>query len=314
MAGQAQAANAAAKKGVQPAFAMHSLWRMALWGTTAATALLVAILATRSDAGSQRFATAGARQFDAEAAARQLAQAVRGLNEDRDRLTARVAALEHGLDDITGAVTRRGETAAPSTVQRADPTTDAKTTDAPATNAAGTNAPAPSAPGVTAPGPNPAVANASAASSPWPAGDLPKPGMASPSAAAAPAAPPFAGLPPMLPALFAAPTPPEQTPSPSAIAPGAPPAAYGADLGSAVAVQTLRARWAGIRTAHPELFVGMQAVVMLNETTRPKHGELRLVVGPLPNQGAAVELCATLATFRLPCQPTSFAGQHLALQ
>ena len=107
MAGQAQAANAAAKKGVQPAFAMHSLWRMALWGTTAATALLVAILATRSDAGSQRFATAGARQFDAEAAARQLAQAVRGLNEDRDRLTARVAALEHGLDDIT-ALSRAG--------------------------------------------------------------------------------------------------------------------------------------------------------------------------------------------------------------
>jgi hypothetical protein len=138
--------------------------------------------------------------------------------------------------------------------------------------------------------------------------------MASPSAAAAPAAPPFAGLPPTLPALFAAPTPPEHTPSPPANATGAPPAAYGADLGSAAAVQTLRARWAGIRTAHPELFAGMQAVVMLNETARPKHGELRLVVGPLPSQGAAVELCATLATFRLSCQPTSFAGQHLALQ
>jgi hypothetical protein len=101
MAGQAQAANAAAKKGVQPAFAMHSLWRMVLWGTTAATALLVAILASRSDAGSQRFAAAGAtRQFDAEMAARQLAQAVRGLSEDRDRLTARVAAVEHSLDDL----------------------------------------------------------------------------------------------------------------------------------------------------------------------------------------------------------------------
>src|SRR5262249_30182947 len=159
-------------------FAIHGLWRMALWGTTAATALLVAILATRSDAGSQRFATAGgARQFDAEVAARQLAQAVRGLNEDRDRLTARVSALEHGLDDMTGAITRRGET----TVQGADPTSDAKTADAPATNTAGTNALAPSAPGVTAPGPNTVVANAPAASSPWPAGDLPKPGMASPS-------------------------------------------------------------------------------------------------------------------------------------
>jgi hypothetical protein len=91
-------------------------------------------------------------------------------------------------------------------------------------------------------------------------------------------------------------------------------AAYGADLGSAVSVQALRARWAGIRTAHPELFAGMQAVVMLNETARPKHAERRLVVGPLQSPGAAVELCATLATFRLSCQPTSFAGQHLALQ
>jgi hypothetical protein len=93
-----------------------------------------------------------------------------------------------------------------------------------------------------------------------------------------------------------------------------PPAAYGADLGSAASVQALRARWAGIRTAHPELFAGMQAVVMLDETARPKHAELRLVVGPLQSPGAAVELCATLATFRLSCQPTSFAGQHLALQ
>jgi hypothetical protein len=112
---------------------------------------------------------------------------------------------------------------------------------------------------------------------------------------------------------FRSPNPPGAHAITPASAPGAPPA-YGADLGSAVAVQTLRARWAGIRTAHPDLFAGMQAVVMLNETARPKHGELRLVVGPLPGQGAAVQLCATLATFRLSCQPTSFAGQHLALQ
>jgi hypothetical protein len=287
---------------------MYSVWRMVLWGTTAATALLVAILASRSDAGSQRFAAAGAtRQFDAEMAARQLAQAVRGLSEDPDRLTARVAAVEHGLDDITGAITHRGETATPSTAQGSDPTTDAKTADGPA--AANSTAPA-----ANAPGPNMAVANAPAAASPWPAGDLPKLGIASPSAASTPAAPPFAGLPPALPALLAAPTPPEHAASPPASTPGVPPAAYGADVGGAVSVQALRARWAGIRTAHPELFAGIQAVVMLNETARPKHGELRLVVGPLASQGPAIELCATLATFRLSCQPTSFAGQHLALQ
>jgi hypothetical protein len=98
MAGQAQTANAAAKKVTQPASTMQSLWRMALWGTTAATALLVAILTSRSDAGSQRIATTpgathGApRQFDAESATRQLVQAVHGLTEDRDRLITRLAA------------------------------------------------------------------------------------------------------------------------------------------------------------------------------------------------------------------------------
>jgi hypothetical protein len=57
------------------------------------------------------------RQFDAEAVTRQLAQAVRGLNEDRDRLTTRLAALEQSLNDITGAITRGEEKAAPPAAQ-----------------------------------------------------------------------------------------------------------------------------------------------------------------------------------------------------
>jgi hypothetical protein len=123
MAGQAQTANAAAKKVTQPAFTMQSLCRIALWGTTAATALLVAILTSRSDAGSQRIATTpgathGApRQFDAEFAARQLTQAVRGLTEDRDRLITRLAALEHSLGDITGAIAGQSEKATPPAAQ-----------------------------------------------------------------------------------------------------------------------------------------------------------------------------------------------------
>ena len=125
MAGQAQTANAAAKKVTQPAFTMQSLCRIALWGTTAATALLVAILTSRSDAGSQRIATTpgathGApRQFDAESAARQLTQAVRGLTEDRDRLITRLAALEHSLGDITGAIAGQSEKATPPAAQGA---------------------------------------------------------------------------------------------------------------------------------------------------------------------------------------------------
>jgi hypothetical protein len=58
----------------------------------------------------------------------------------------------------------------------------------------------------------------------------------------------------------------------------------------------------------------LQAVATLKENPRSKRAELRLVVGPLPNPEAAAELCAALATFHVPCQPTNFEGQHLALQ
>lgn len=182
MAGQAQTANAAAKMVTQPAFTMQSLCRIALWGTTAATALLVAILTSRSDAGSQRIATTpgatrGApRQFDAESAARQLTQAVRGLTEDRDRLITRLAALEHSLGDITGAIAGQSEKATPAAAQGTTQTGNLKTANAPAANA-----PEADAPGADAP-----AANSAAVPPPWPAGDLPEAGVASSTAAAPP--------------------------------------------------------------------------------------------------------------------------------
>ena len=310
MAGQAQTANAAAKKVTQPAFTMQSLCRIALWGTTAATALLVAILTSRSDAGSQRIATTpgathGApRQFDAESAARQLTQAVRGLTEDRDRLITRLAALEHSLGDITGAIAGQSEKATPPAAQGATQTGNLKTANAPAANA-----PEADAPGADAP-----AANSAAVPPPWSAGDLPEAGMASSTAAAAPVVPPFAGLPSRLPVIFDAPSPRQATSALTGAAEGPQSAAYAVDLGSAVSIQTLKARWSGTRSAHPQLFVGLQAVATLKEIPRSRRAELRLVVGPLPSPGAAVELCATLASFRVSCQPTNFDGQHLALQ
>jgi hypothetical protein len=38
-----------------------------------------------------------------------------------------------------------------------------------------------------------------------------------------------------------------------------------------------------------------------------------LVAGPLVNAHAAAKLCRALERFRLTCQPTIFAGRHLAL-
>jgi hypothetical protein len=40
---------------------------------------------------------------------------------------------------------------------------------------------------------------------------------------------------------------------------------------------------------------------------------LRLVLGTLASAHAAAKLCATFERFRLTCQPTIFAGRHLAL-
>ena len=107
-------------------FTMGRLRHQALWGTAAAGALLGAVLAGFSDVGTQRAASllfsltspsprpeqVAARQaLDGDAAARQLAQTVRGLAQDRDHIMTRIAALEHNLEDMTGSVSRQIEAA-----------------------------------------------------------------------------------------------------------------------------------------------------------------------------------------------------------
>jgi hypothetical protein len=230
---------------------MHGLWRLVVWGSTAATALLIAVLSSRGVVGSQRAAVAAstlggatvavvqpaptpqpaARPFDAQAETKKLADAVRDLTADNDELKSRLAVVEHSVDDVTGSIAQQ-----------------AKATAAP----------------------------------PWPDSGPPVP--STPAAIAA------------------------------VIAPALPlPMEYGVDIGSAVSIQALRARWAGIRSAHPQLFDGLAPTVSLSETPQSNRPELRLVLGPLASAGAAAKLCTTLERFRLTCQPTIFAGRHLAL-
>lgn len=305
MLGRAQKAKASPrtvgkKVAAKPAFTMQRLWQLSMWGTTAAVALLVATFTSRSEVGAQRVATvlsslhlgssslprpgqtgpqvasqapseapihAPARAFDAESASRQLAQAVRGLAEDRDRLTARLASIEHNMEDITGSITRQIEAVKTAAAEKPAPWP----TDKP---------------------PVPVTTSANIVSVVQPV--VPAPAdMRSPL----PASPLTAD---------ATPPPPPGTASPSPT--------YGIDIGSALSIQTLQARWAGTRSAHPQLFEGLTPVVTLKDIPRSKRVELRLVVGPLPSAGAAAQLCASLAAFRLFCQPTTFDGQHLALQ
>ena len=273
------------KKPTPAAFTMRSLWRMTLWGGVAASALLVAVLASRSDAGAQRIAglfsirgdrtQVAARPFDAEAEARRLAEAVRGLNAENQELKSRLAAVEHNVDDITGSVARQIET-----IKKTGPGS------LPAPE--GNHAP-PAAAGPPAPGAKAAVAEPPAGPAPAPV----QPGAATPAPGPQQAAAP---------------------PPPRAEAPAAPAPQYGVDIGSAVSIQVLRARWLGIRSAHAQLFDGLMPVVMLREVPQTGRVELRLVVGPLANPEAAGKICSALERYRLGCQPTLFSGQHVALQ
>ena len=67
---------------------------------------------------------------------------------------------------------------------------------------------------------------------------------------------------------------------------------FGVDIGSGLTIQALRARWAAIRTAHPQLFEGLEPIVSVKEVPRTNRIELRLVAGPIAQAGAAAQLCA----------------------
>jgi hypothetical protein len=109
-----------------------------------------------------------------------------------------------------------------------------------------------------------------------------------------------------------APPPPGFDPAENAAPTGPPPTQYGVDIGSGLTLQALRARWQTLRAAHPALLEGMEPIVSVKETPRGNKVELRLVVGPLTQAGAATQLCSALNIFGMFCQPTVYDGQHLA--
>jgi hypothetical protein len=71
-------------------------------------------------------------------------------------------------------------------------------------------------------------------------------------------------------------------------------------------------RWQTLRAAHPALLEGLQPVASVRETPHGGKIELRLVAGPLPQAGAATQLCSALTMFGMFCQPAVYDGQHLA--
>ena len=99
------------------------LARLGVWVGLATVAVLTAVLTARTETGVRRIATLlspapaepvrsakgpapqiANRQFDQETEQRRLAEAVRTLAADRDRLAARLNTLERNVEDVTGSI------------------------------------------------------------------------------------------------------------------------------------------------------------------------------------------------------------------
>jgi hypothetical protein len=103
----------------QRKFAMRDLCRTALWGLAAAGAMSIAVYAATTEIGQSRLRLAVAEihevlmpsgikpihPLDAREG-RRLAETVRTLAADRERLLDRVATLEQSIDGITGSIAR----------------------------------------------------------------------------------------------------------------------------------------------------------------------------------------------------------------
>jgi hypothetical protein len=269
-------------------FGIRALLKLAGWGTAATVALLAVVMAAYSQTGSQRLVAALApkaqsapptpvalatRSPEAERETRRLAEAVRTLSADRDRLLTRVVTLELSLEDITGSIRRQTSVVPPVTVL-APPSAAAASTALPLSMVA------------------PAAREA-----PAPVADAP---------AAAPAAAPPLPEPAPAGARVAVVHPPEAAPEPAK-------PEVGVDIGGAVNFEGLRVLWNSTRNANATLFEGLHPLVLLRENARTRAPELRLVVGPIASTEAAARLCTTLSAARRYCQPAPFEGRELAL-
>lgn len=253
------------------------LVRFAAWGTGAAAAVTIAVLAVQAATGSRsatQTADALARQAQtlqqaAEETGRELKRlsaALDTLNRDRDRLFARVTALEHEADVATGSIS--GSTIAKTDAAR--PPTD---------RVAAVLAAAP------------AEAKADAKAEP----EIKTEAKTEPTAT--PVSPDpwtMAATDPAAPAMPVGHT------------------EFGIDLGAASTVNGLRRLWAVVLKTHKDELAPLSPALAVRE--RPGgRVEFRLLAGPLRDAADAARLCATVATAKRPCTPAVFDGQRLEL-
>ena len=301
----------------QRTFRMRDFLRMFVWGLVAAVSLTLAIFAGSTEAGSDRAWHAAlqirevvmpsgikpARPLDA-VEGRKLAETVRVLTADRERLLARIAALENNVDDMTGSIRRveKNARAVPTTIEQPFSPVTALPPRPPAA-------------------PQPVLAAAQPAPVFAPVRQPPQPA-AAPAPAPGPASTTLAGLPPT-------PTPPAEeitgtvdtqdaaVPLPEPRPEKAGPAArrqFGLDLGGAPSEAALRLVWTGAMRKHGTLLQTLRPVVLNREQPQGGGVEYRLVAGPIANAAKAARFCAAITGTGGVCQPTMYeGGQKLAI-
>ena len=312
------------------------MWRLGSWGVAAVCAVAVAVLAGRYEIQlrSDQFAIADAQSRQeqqlhrltrvAQVENRRLSQAIDTLNSDRDRLFARMASVEQGLESATGSILARPalppppprepppQVAAPASQPSPPPSilTEPKT--------AATPADLPTLP-IKPPENSPPDATAKVVIEP-----PSTPRTATPAASTTPKSDDTTGSEPA--AATAEPrsvAPKALEPAPSvqmaavALAPAevATPVArtdFGVDIGGANSVDGLRAIWHGLSKT-PALN-GLHPIIVVRERRNGLGMQLRLVVGPLTDAAAAARICATLAENKRACETSVFDGQRLALK
>ena len=198
-----------------------------------------------------------ARSSETEAETRRLAEAVRALTADRERLAARLGTLERSLEDVTGAIKQQATAASPP------PT-------APPRRAAAPAAPRQSQEAAL----TPAVGGRALLPSRRP----PCPGSSRNAASRRQGCPGGTGR--------------RSCREPRRSRPGR---TFGVDIGGAPNFDGLRVLWSSTRGGNAALFEALATGRgRAREQPRRKVVELRLVAGPLANAEAAARICATL--------------------
>jgi outer membrane biosynthesis protein TonB len=272
---------------------LRDVGRSALWAGFALAALIGAILTARSEVGVHRInealnilreppeaahAPVPQLAYDptAEREARRLSERVHTLAADRDRLIARLDALERAVE-VTGSVPK-------------------------------VTSPQPEASPITPPMPEPRPAPPMAAAAPSVTTIPPQPAQPMPAGTTEeelePASPPGSS----------APTPMASAAPEAAAQSTATQTEFGIDLGAAHDVAHLRALWSIVLAQHGQLLEGLRPVVAVQPGRRHGTKEMRLVAGPLLNAASATRLCAVLAGVGRTCTPSVFDPQKQALR